>query len=213
MNTSESRIAMKMFLCFVVLACAVYMPESAMSEMRENPPAQSTVDINSMVKQVKAAPTDQTTMRQRMEVLTHWAQSMMIKGVSVDSVIPQEKGRLLESLSQNNPSEACKMIDAIYGDVEKFIGDGKYSSPMGNSPQMMPQAEIDKVRKEVKTAQTNSSNVKVRVLALKSWAESLSKKNAYADKIYTIETDLFIKVLQKKTRRKPTVLWIRHLPI
>ncbi|MBF0464663.1 MAG: hypothetical protein HQK88_07810 [Nitrospirae bacterium] len=301
----------KILLYIIVLAAIVYMPESALSEMTEPPPPQvrGTVDIDSMIKQVKASPTDQSNMKQRMDTLTLWAQSMMTKGVSVDSVLPQQKGRGLESLSQENPSEACKMIDAIYADVEKFIGGsgdttksvsaqspppnapakddisnlliqsktqsttaenlnariavlslwaqsmvargvnidsvfskekshrlddlrksspadaaalldtilkeldkflsshpeqttGSVKSPMGNPTSMMLQDEIDKIRKEVKTSQTNSSNVKTRAIALKSWAESLSGKNKYADKIYTIETGLFIMVQQRENPEK-----------
>ncbi|MEO5355760.1 MAG: hypothetical protein H7844_00490 [Nitrospirae bacterium YQR-1] len=127
MNTKQPQIVMIMFLCIAAAMSIVFgcTPEPAVSPPKEPPKAAgSPVNIEEIVKQVKTAPTDKSNISQRMEALNLWAKSMMVSGVNIDGVLPPERGRKLEALANENSSEAYKMLDAIYADVEKFINQG-----------------------------------------------------------------------------------------
>ncbi|MEO5358236.1 MAG: hypothetical protein H7844_13210 [Nitrospirae bacterium YQR-1] len=187
------------------------------ADTQESPSMSQSLRINieTLLQQAKAAKTAPENLNERLLTLEGWAQAMVQRRFDIDSVLPRERSIQLNDLARVNPEEASKLMEAILKDLGKFISlHPEYAQVTAVPPPMPPldnknairddlsQSEIDKARAEVKASPTNSSNIKLRAMALKSWVKLISQKSKDVNKIYSNEIDMFINSFQKENPEK-----------
>jgi hypothetical protein len=122
----------------VALAGVFFYPQYGVAFKTNNPaavatvapqnPAQTTVSkipeavINQTRQEVKARPTDASSVRPRFQVLQQWISVLAARGYPVDKLYPPAKVNLIGSaLSSGDLAQASQMVDRAYRDLEEMV--------------------------------------------------------------------------------------------